>query len=59
MNERQLRLKLEARDLDDDEIENILDEFADMWRLGECDGTLQEVLNESHSRRNRTLTACI
>jgi hypothetical protein len=47
MNERQLRLKLEARDLDEDEIEGILDEFADMWRRGECDGTLQEVLSES------------
>jgi hypothetical protein len=47
MNERQLRLKLEARDLDDDEIDSILDEFADMWRRGECDGTLAEVLNES------------
>ena len=47
MNERQLRLRLEARDLDEDEIENILDEFADMWRRGECDVTLQEVLSES------------
>jgi hypothetical protein len=48
MNERQLRLKLEARDLDDDEIDSILDEFADMWRRGEFDGTLQEVLNDSN-----------
>lgn len=30
MNERQLRLKLEADDLDDDEIELIIDEWVDL-----------------------------
>jgi hypothetical protein len=33
MNERQLRLKLEARDLDDDEIEFIVDGWVDLAML--------------------------
>jgi hypothetical protein len=33
MNERQLRLKLEARDLDEDEIELIIDDWADLAQM--------------------------
>jgi SOS response regulatory protein OraA/RecX len=46
MNEKQLRRKLEERDLDEQEIEEILDTFADLLLLDEAHVTLTKDDNE-------------